>query len=71
MTKQEHELDIEKLKSLETDLIKRIAKLMDEELMNIYSEWSKQRAKCNEGFSKLISEGINKANKNKQNNETR
>lgn len=47
MSKTNHQLEVEKLGKIESDLLKLISDLGNEELQNKFLEWQRQRAICN------------------------
>jgi hypothetical protein len=51
---EQHKKYVDKLYSLEKELIDLIAEVEDEKLMNKFIEWSDQRSLCNESFINIF-----------------
>ena len=64
MKEKEHQENVNKLTELETELIKKIAEIGDQSLMNCFERWQKQRTKCNESYMEFLNELTSDTNEN-------
>ena len=51
MSKRKHQIEIEKLRKIESDLRELISKTENKELRNKYAEWNRQRLICDISFA--------------------
>ncbi|MEM1003440.1 MAG: hypothetical protein AAGH46_12405 [Bacteroidota bacterium] len=56
MTKQQHEIDVDRLKALEAELIDLVTESGNEELQEKFLEWMGRRNVCNQGFVDYLQE---------------
>lgn len=60
MPKANHQLEVEKQGKIESDLLKLISDLGNEELQNKFLEWQRQRAICNVSLITELEHSITK-----------
>lgn len=60
MSKSKHQIEVEKLSKIESDLLRLISNSENEELQKKFLEWQRQRAICNVSLITELGYSINK-----------